>query len=68
MLLRQRNKFLRGAQVDVLQPGGTFTAELSEIYNEDLEPIESAPHAEMTVYWKTDVEAAPGAYLRIQKT
>ena len=66
VLLRQRNKFLRGAQVDVLQPGGTFTAELSEIYNEDLEPIESAPHAEMTVYWKTPLPLENGAFLRVK--
>ena len=66
VLLRQRNKFLRGAQVDVLQPGGTFTAELSEIYNEDLEPIESAPHAEMTVYWKTPLPLDNGAFLRVK--
>jgi len=66
VLLRQRNKFLRGAQVDVLQPGGTFTAELNEIYNEDLEPIESAPHAEMTVYWKTPLPLENGAFLRVK--
>ncbi len=66
VLLRQRNKFLRGAQVDVLQPGVTFTAELSEIYNEDLEPIESAPHAEMTVYWKTPLPLENGAFLRVK--
>ena len=67
--LAQRNRFFRGDTADILQPGkASITAPLGEIFNEDWEPIESAPHAEMTVYWKTDVEAAPGAYLRIQKT
>lgn len=66
--LKQRNRFFRGETVDILQPGAApFTAELNEIFNEDWEPIESAPHAEMTVYWKTDVEVAEGAYLRIKK-
>ncbi len=64
--LSQRNRFFRGCTVDVLQPGGTFTGELTEIYNEDWEPIESAPHAEMKVYWKTDLPVEEGAYLRVK--
>lgn len=66
VVLRQRNRFFKGAVADVLQPGGTFTAPLSELYNEDWEPIESAPHAEMLVYWKTSLPVADGAYLRIK--
>ncbi len=66
--LTERNRFFRGDTVDVLQPGKpSFTAELSEIYNQDMEPIDSAPHAEMTVYWKTDAEVSAGAFLRIKK-
>ena len=66
VVLSQRNRFFRGCTVDVLQPGGAFTGELSEIYNEDWEPIESAPHAEMRVYWKTGLPVEEGAYLRIR--
>lgn len=66
VILRQRNRFFKGDTADVLQPGGTFTAPLSELYNEDWEPIESAPHAEMLVYWRTDLPVAEGAYLRIK--
>lgn len=66
--LKQRNRFFKGDTADILQPGkAPFTAELSEIFNEDMEPIENAPHAEMTVYWKTDIDLAEGAYLRIKK-
>lgn len=66
--LRQRNRFFRGDTVDVLQPGrAPFTAELTELYNEDWEPIDAAPHAEMTVYWKTSLEVGEGAFLRIKK-
>lgn len=66
--LKERNRFFRGETVDILQPGREpFTAELSELYNEDWEPIDSAPHAEMTVYWKTSADVSAGAYLRIKK-
>lgn len=67
VLLRQLNKFLRGAAVDVLQPGEAFTATLTEIYNEDFEPLESAPHAEMPVYWRTTLPLEEGAYIRIRR-
>lgn len=66
--LKERNRFFRGDTVDILQPGKPpFTAVLTEIFNEDWQPIEAAPHAEMTVYWKTDADVADGAYLRIKK-
>jgi len=66
--LKERNRFFRGETADILQPGKEpFTAELSELYNEDWEPIDSAPHAEMTVYWKTDADVSAGAYLRIKR-
>ena len=68
LCLRQRNRFFQGQVVDVLQPGKEpFTAELSQLYNQDWEPLTVAPHAEMVVYWKTDAQVAPGAYLRIKK-
>lgn len=66
--LRERNRFFAGEQADILQPGGeTLTAELTELYNEDWERIQSAPHAEMLVYWKTDLPIKAGAYLRVKK-
>lgn len=66
--LRQRNRFFRGETADVLQPGvPSFTAPLTELFNEDMEPIDAAPHAEMKVYWKTDAQVLPGAFLRIRK-
>lgn len=68
LLLRQRNRFFRGTEIDVLQPGRTpFSAPLAELYNEDWEPIETANHAEMRVYWKTDAPVGPGAFLRMKK-
>lgn len=68
VVLRQRNRFFRGDTVDVLQPGcKPFAAPLEELYNQDWEPIEAAPHAEMTVYWKTGADVREGAFLRIKK-
>lgn len=66
--LSQRNRFFRGDLADILQPGKpSVAAPLAEIFDGDMAPIPSAPHAEMTVYWKTDLDVAPGAYLRIKK-
>ncbi|MFQ6828549.1 MAG: U32 family peptidase C-terminal domain-containing protein [Acutalibacter sp.] len=44
-----------------------FTATLDELYNEDGEAIQVAPHAEMVVRWKTDLPVEAGAYLRMKK-
>ena len=66
--LTQRNRFFAGQEVDILQPGKEpLLATLDQLKNGDWEPIEKAPHAEMTVYWKTDLEVQPGAYLRVKK-
>lgn len=66
--LKQRNKFLRGAVADVLPPHGAepFEVKLDEIYDEYMNPIESAPHAEMTVFLKSDVQIPIGSYLRVR--
>ena len=66
--LRERNRFFQGQEVDILQPGREpFTATLDELYNEDGEAIQVAPHAEMVVRWKTDLPVEAGAYLRVKK-
>jgi len=66
--LSQRNRFFRGETVSVLEPGcEPYDLQLNEIFNAELEPIEAAPHATMTVYLKTDRKIQKGAYLRIRK-
>ena len=68
MRLSQRNRFFRGETVSVLEPSEVpYDLTLSEIYNEDMEPIESAPHATMTVYLKTDRKIKEGAFLRVKR-
>ena len=55
-------------EANVLEPGEVpYDLTLSEIYNEDMEPIESAPHATMTVYLKTDRKIKEGAFLRVKR-
>lgn len=66
--LSQRNRFFRGETVSVLEPGEVpYDLTLSEIYNEDMESIEAAPHATMTVYLKTDRKIKEGAFLRVKR-
>lgn len=66
--LSQRNRFYKGAVADVLQPmDDVFEVSLDEMYNENMEPIDVAPHATMTVYVKTDRPVKKGAYFRIKR-
>ena len=58
---------MEGDLADVLQPGREpFTAIIGEMYNQDWQRIQTAPHAEMLVYWKTEMPVEPGAYLRVR--
>lgn len=43
--LSQRNKFLKGERADALEPGeDVFELDLKEIFDEYMNPIDSAPH------------------------
>ena len=64
-VLSQRNRFFQGDTADVLEAGEKpFLLPLDEIYDEEWNPIEAAPHATMTVFLKTDRPLAKGAILR----
>ena len=66
--LAQRNRFFSGETVSVLEPGREpYDLVLDEIYNENIEKIDVAPHATMTVYLKTDKKISRGAYLRVKR-
>lgn len=66
--LKQRNRFFSGSTADLLQPSGKpLELKLEPIYNEYMELIDVAPHAEMTVYLKTDVPVETGSYFRIRR-
>ena len=63
--LSQRNRFFRGDVADVLEAGvKPFEVRLDEIYDQDGQPLESAPHPMMPVLFKTDRPLAKGAILR----
>ncbi len=64
-VLSQRNRFFRGDTVDVLEPGEIpFSFPLEEIFDENMEPISSAPHATMTVLARCPRPLKTGALLR----
>ncbi len=64
----QRNKFLKGDTVNVLEPfSKPYSFVIADMYDERMNEIESAPHAVMTVYIKTDVQVEKGAYLRVKR-
>lgn len=66
--LAQRNRFFRGETVSVLEPGREpYDLVLDEIYNENMEAIDVAPHATMTVYLKCNKKISKGAYLRVRR-
>ena len=68
-ILSQRNRFFRGETADVLEVGEqTFDLPLDELFDQDGQPIESAPHATMTVLLKTERPLKRGAILRHRRT
>ena len=54
-IVEQRNKMVIGDEIEVLGPGVEyFTLTLKEMYNEEGEPIESAPHPQQILKIKMD--------------
>lgn len=67
-VLSQRNRFFKGDTADVLEAGNQpYLISLSDIYDKDWNPIDSAPHAMMTVLLKTDHPIEKGAILRKER-
>ena len=68
-ILSQRNRFFRGETADVLEVGEQpFDLPLDELFDQDGQPIESAPHATMPVLLKTERPLKRGAILRHRRT
>lgn len=66
--LSQRNRFFRGETVSVLEMGKEpYDLCLDAIFDNEMNPIEAAPHATMTVYLKTDLSIQKGAYFRVKR-
>ena len=68
-ILSQRNRFFRGETADVLEVGEQpFDLPLDELFDQDGQPIVSAPHATRTVLLKTERPLKRGAILRHRRT
>ena len=62
---RQRNKLSLGESAELLTPGRVgIPATVTELYDEEGNPIESAPHPLMIFYARLPVPAAEGDILR----
>ena len=65
VVVEQRNKMYVGDKIEVIGPfKETMHATILEMYNEDGEPIESAPHARQTVKMKLDINVEKDYMLR----
>lgn len=65
VVVEQRNKMYVGDKIEVIGPfKETMHATILEMYNEDGEPIESAPHARQTVKMKLDLDVEKDYMLR----
>ena len=61
----QRNRFFTGDTLDVLPPGGIpFDVVINEMYNEDGESVESAPHPMQRLKAVTSRNIPAGSMLR----
>ncbi len=65
-LVEQRNRFCVGDKVEVLSPTveGFKEIEITEMYNEFMTPVTSAPHAAQILWVKVDCELAEFSMLR----
>ena len=65
LTLSQRNKFLPGDTLEVVEPGKAPVPFIPEVlFDEDMQPIESANHAMMCVKIRTDKIFAPHSLIR----
>lgn len=63
--IEQRNKMTKGEEIEVLNPDGNyFVQKIEWLKNADGEPIESAPHPQMTVFMPMEKEVFPQSVLR----
>ena len=64
----QRNRFFKGDEIEIMQPGeDLFTQKVEVLKDENMNDIEVANHAAMTLYIKTDRPVVKDAMLRMQK-
>lgn len=63
--IEQRNKFSVGDTIEFFGPEIEYeTQVISELFDKDMNPIDSAPHAQQTIYVKTDFPVRENMMLR----
>jgi len=63
--IEQRNKLSVGDSAELISPGNTGRPFVIEkLFNEDMEPIESAPHPKMKAYVKIPLKCSKGDIIR----
>lgn len=63
--ISQRNKFLKGDVLDVLEPGGRpFNLQVEKMFDQWGNEVDSAPHAMQKLFIPADKIVKKGAYLR----
>ena len=63
--LTQRNKMTLGDEIELLTPGSIGQPiNVTELYDEDMNPIESTPHPYMTFYMKASLPMRAGDIIR----
>ena len=68
LTISQRNRFFQGDTLDVLESGSRpYTIRVSEMFDQEGQPISSAPHATMLVKIPCARPVAKGAVLRKQR-
>ena len=64
----QRNKFSIGDEIEIFGPGVPFTKEvITEMYNQEGEPVESAPHPQQIIKLKLSTPVKENYILRMKK-
>ncbi len=64
ILVEQRNKFFENEEVEILTPEGVSPFNTGDMYDEDFNRIESAPHAQQMVWMHSSREFAEYNILR----
>ena len=67
-IVEQRNKMVVGDEIEIFGPGSNyFVQTLTEMYNEEGEPIEAAPHPQQILKIKLNGPAGPDFMVRKKK-
>lgn len=67
-LVEQRNKFSIGDEIEIFGPDVPFTKEvITEMYNQEGEPVESAPHPQQIIKLKLSTPVKENYILRMKK-